>query len=184
MPLLREYLESYPEVRVRALLLDRPVNLTEEGLDLAVRLGPLQDSALLATRVGQVRLVVCAAPAYLKRRGIPQHPADLAHHRLVSSSPRWRFQERICPVAPHLLVNSNAAALDSALCGWGIIRLPSYQVVPHLEAGRLQPLLESYQPPPWPVHLLQSPSLRPLARVRLLHSHLVAGLRGHPWLDS
>lgn len=184
MPILRGFLDEYQEVRARALLLDRPVHMLEEGLDLAVRLGPLSDPSLLGTRVGQVRLVVCAAPAYLKKRGVPRELTDLSKHRLVATSLRWRFRDREIPVQPQLWVTSNAAAVDAAVAGWGITRLPSYQVASLVESGALRILLADTEPEPWPIHVLQPFSARPPARVRLLAARLVEQLRGHPWLTA
>lgn len=181
LPLVRELLLRHPEMTAEVLLLDRSVNLLEEGLDVAVRLGPLADSAWIATPVGRVRLVVCAAPSYLQQFGTPRQPRELLKHRLVSTAAPWRFSTGVLPVKPQLRVSSNAAAVEAAAAGWGVTRLPSYQVAPWLETGALRLLLEEFEPAPWPVHVLQPPARTPL-RLRTLVDTLVGGLKGHPYL--
>ena len=119
MPLLREFLDLYPQVRASALLLDRVVSLVEGGIDIGVRLGELPDSSLYAVPVGQVRGVVCASPDCLRHHGRPARPADLRGHRLIfNEAGRWSFSSGKLPrVEPILMVNSNAAALDAAVAG-------------------------------------------------------------------
>lgn len=186
MPLLREFLDLYPEVRARALLLDRVVSLVEEGIDIGVRLGELPDSALYALRVGQVRRVVCASPEYLAQHGRPAQPADLKKHRLIFNEPArgWRFSGgTVGGVEPALTVNSNAAAVDAAASGWGVARLVSYQVASLVGDGRLEVLLEEHELPAWPVHLVTQEGRRMPARVRLLLEMLCERLRANPALD-
>jgi DNA-binding transcriptional LysR family regulator len=165
-PCLDDYLDAHPQVRARLMLLDRLVNLGEEGIDVALRIGHLADSALVAMRVGSVRRVVCAAPAYLKRHGAIREPGDLSKHRIVSlaetrQAENWSFAPRaagggarIVRLAPRLLVNTIAAARGSALAGKGVARLLSYQVADDVRAGRLAILLEKFEPAEMPVHLV------------------------------
>jgi DNA-binding transcriptional LysR family regulator len=165
-PCLDDYLDAHPQVRARLMLLDRLVNLGEEGIDVALRIGHLADSAMVAMRVGSVRRVVCAAPAYLKRHGAIREPGDLSKHRIVSlaetrQAENWSFAPRaagggarIVRLAPRLLVNTIAAARGSALAGKGVARLLSYQVADDVRAGRLAILLEKFEPAEMPVHLV------------------------------
>ncbi|MFN8608087.1 MAG: LysR family transcriptional regulator [Vulcanimicrobiota bacterium] len=178
MPVVREYLDLQPRVQAQVLLLDRVVNLLEEGLDLAVRIGPLPDSSLRALRVGEVRRLFCAAPDYLERQGTPRQLSDLRQHRLISS------QASLAKAPVRLQVNTNQAALEAALAGWGVVRLLSYQVAPHLHAGRLQVILEEHTPAAWPIHVLHQEGRRISLKVQLLVDLLATRLRAHPDLRA
>jgi DNA-binding transcriptional LysR family regulator len=169
-PLVAAFLEQHPEVEARLLLVDRVVSLAEEGVDLAVRIGPLPDSSLRARLVGQVRWVVCASPAYLARAGVPRTPEALARHTCVSfdaGSPltdHWTFpraggRERRVALRPRLIVNTAQAGIDAAIAGLGIVRVLSYQVERPLAEKRLRLVLEASAPPPVPIHLLQLPGV-------------------------
>lgn len=165
-PCLDAYLDAQPQVRARLLLLDRMANLGEEGIDVALRIGPLADSALVALRVGSVRRVVCAAPSYLKKHGAIREPGDLARHRIISlaetrQAENWSFAPRkpgagarVIRLAPRLMVNTIAAAKGSALAGNGVARLLSYQVAEEVRSGKLAVLLERFEPAAMPVHLI------------------------------
>lgn len=178
MPLVREFLDLHPRVECRVVLLDRLVHLVEEGIDIGVRLGRLQDSALYVLKTGEVRRVVCASPDYLKRHGTPRVPEELRDHRMVATSLEgWRMKGQTLKLRAPLVVNSNQAALDTALAGWGIARLMDYQVAEHLRAGRLRLLLEDYCPEAWPVQLLTQEGKKMPARVRALVDFLSQRLR-------
>lgn len=159
-PILDSFLEKHAEIQVRLLLLDRLINLAEEGFDAALRVAHLPDSGLIAMRVGSVRRVVCAAPSYLKTHPALKKPADLARHAVIGlaetrQETAWTFAARnVVRVAPRLAVNNIAAARSSALEGRGIARLLSYQISDEVSAGRLKVVLESFEPPPMPVHLV------------------------------
>jgi len=169
-PLVAAFLEQHPEVEARLLLVDRVVSLAEEGVDLAVRIGPLPDSSLRARLVGQVRWLICASPAYLARAGVPRTPDALARHTCVSfdaGSPladQWTFpraggRERRVAVRPRLIVNTAQAGIDAAIAGLGIVRVLSYQVERPLAEKRLRLLLEAFAPAPVPIHFLQLPGV-------------------------
>jgi DNA-binding transcriptional LysR family regulator len=169
-PLVAAFLEQHPEVEARLLLVDRVVSLAEEGVDLAVRIGPLPDSSLRARLVGQVRWLICASPAYLARAGVPRTPEALARHTCVSfdaGSPladQWTFpraggRERRVAVRPRLIVNTAQAGIDAAIAGLGIVRVLSYQVERPLAEKRLRLLLEAFAPAPVPIHFLQLPGV-------------------------
>lgn len=176
-PLLDDFLASHGAVTARLLLVDRVVSLVEEGLDIAVRIGHLPDSSLLATAVGHVRRVVVASPEYLARRGRPKAPADLARHRCIASTavtPRdsWTFGARHggrptrVRVSPVLSVNVADTAIRSAMSGVGVTCALSYQVAEHVERGALVRLLPAFEPPPVPVHILYPAALAQMAKVR------------------
>lgn len=179
MPAVRDFLDDYPGVKARVLLLDRIVNLVDEGLDLGVRLGQLADSPLMATTVGQVRVVVCASPSYLAISGRPQTPEDLEHHKVIATEregSRWRFRDRTAQVQPRLVVNSNQAAIEAAVAGWGVTRLLSYQVAEAVASGALEIVMENHEREPWPVHVV-SHAGRMSLKVRLFQEFLVTRLR-------
>ena len=190
MPCVVRFLHDYPLVDVTAYFLDRVVNLVDEGIDVAVRIGHLPDSSLKALRVGQVRRVLCASPAYLQKHSVPRHPADLLRHTIIAASgisPRveWKFgavdDPTMVRMRPRLLVTSNDAAIDAAATGLGICRLLSYQIADHVADGRLEIILADYEEAPWPVHLVHRESKFGSSKVRnfidLLATHLRARLQ-------
>jgi len=172
-PIVAEFIGKYPEVEVELLLLDRVVDLVEEGIDAAVRIGRLPDSTLVARPVGETRRVVCAAPSYLRRAGVPKVPADLATHRCIvfsglAATNEWTFggtTRTRWPVRPVLRINQVEAALDACLAGLGCAQFLHYQVEAALEKGKLKRLLSQYEPPPVPVHIVY-PHARPSSSVR------------------
>ncbi len=173
-PLLTGFLDVFPGMSAEVLMVDRVVNLVEEGIDVALRIGPLASSDLAAVRIGQVRRVVCGAPAYFAEHGIPRDPADLARHRLVATMPdgqarTWRFGPngtRIVRVEPRLTVSSVAASIAIVRSGWGLCRVLSYQIGPDLEDGTLQTVLADHEPEPLPIHLVHVEGRRAAAKVR------------------
>lgn len=173
-PILAEYLDLYPEVSAQLLTVDRIVNLVEEGLDVGIRIGPLADSGLMAIRVGEVRRVFCASPGYLATFGTPRRPQDLQQHRIIAISggalpADWRFgrdmQEQL-RLRPRLTVSNVAAGLSLARSGWGLTRVLSYQIAPELHSGALETVLEDYEPPPLPIHLVHQQGRRVTAKLR------------------
>ncbi len=193
MPGIVEYLERYPAMEVEAVFLDRSVNLLEEGLDVGVRIGELPDSSMRALRVGSVRHMLVAAPAYLERHGSPKVPQDLRQHTLIASAAGgfgrgWRFSDTAgdnpLKIDARLTVNSNDAAISAAQAGFGIARLLSYQVRTEVEAGALQVLMPQYEPPGYPVHILHRESRHASARVRAFIDLLAQRLRGERSLND
>lgn len=173
-PLLREFLSAHPQLRAQLLLLDRVVNIVEEGIDLALRIGHFEDQNLQRVELGQVRRMLVAAPAYLAEHGIPRAPAELSEHRITlfvgsNASPDWTFGEGertlTHRVTPALTVNTLRAAIDGARAGWAITRVLSYQVQDDLAAGRLVPVLADHEPPALPVSLVFPHSRRPSAKL-------------------
>lgn len=175
MPVITAYQLAFNETTVSALFVDRVVNLTEEGLDVGIRIGALPDSSLRAIRVGSVRRVVCASPAYLKKFGSPKSPADLAGHRIiaatsVSAGSEWTFatgKEKIgVKLKPQILVNTNDGALQAAKDGFGLTRLISYQVANELTAGTIKTVLTEYEEASLPVHVIHREGRHRSAKVR------------------
>ena len=163
LPVALGFLAEQPEIKLRLILADQQLNLPDEHIDVALRIGHLADSALIATRVGTVRRVICASPAYLARRGVPRVPEDLAQHDgisfqgfAVAPESRYRRDSAAFAVDPHprLAVNTTEAAIQAALAGFGIIRLLSYQVEDELRSGQLQTLLPDFAPEPLPVSFI------------------------------
>ena len=187
LPLVRRFLDRYPKVDIRLLLLDRVVSLVDEGLDLGVRLGQLPDSSLRAVRVGEVRRAVYASPEYIARHGVPVIPHELGNRSVIACTTvtpiadRWTFhgQRGVSTVAvkPRLVVNTTDAAVDAALDGLGLVCIMSYQADPYVAAGRLQAVLVEYQPPPLPIHIVRPAGRHIPAKVRLFLDHAADGLR-------
>lgn len=173
VPVVTAFLQAYPEIDIRMTLADRSINLLEEPVDLAVRIGALPDSSLIATRVGTVRRVVCASPPYLTDRGIPETPEDLGAHDCITfeglmSPEAWSFpttepSQTSVPIHSRLIVNTAEAATDAAIAGVGITRLLSYQAARAVRDGTLSVVLKAFEPPPWPVNLVyRGGGLQPL----------------------
>lgn len=160
LPVVVDFLAAFPEVDVRLVLVDRRVQLVEDHVDLALRIGPLADSALIALKVGIMRRVVVASPDYLARRGTPQYPADLVQHDCIDAAGArptsdWAFETRI-PVRSRLDVNTAEAAIDAAIAGVGLARVLHYQAVQGICEGKLALVLEPFEPEPWPVSLVHA----------------------------
>jgi DNA-binding transcriptional LysR family regulator len=162
-PIIAGFLAEYPEIDVKLILADRLLDLLENNVDVALRIGELEDSSLIASRIGTARRVTCASPAYLDRKGRPQKPKDLSEHVCVTfdnlASPEsWRFAspkgEMLVPVRSRLTVTTAEAAVEAAVAGVGLTRLLSYQVTEATRAGRLELVLVDYELPPWPISLV------------------------------
>ena len=170
LPVVLAFMEEYPEVTVKLVTADRMANLVEEQIDVAVRLGPLADSGLHAVKAGEYRMVTCASPRYLERRGRPLHPHELADHDGVlfgNPSVFWTYhlENEDVTAAPRtrLSVSTAASNLAAALGGVGVARLFDYQLTDEFQSGALVPILAEYDGPPRPVHLVYPrPGLLPL----------------------
>lgn len=174
-PVVMAFLDRYPQMQIEMVLNDRNLDLIDEGLDVAVRIGHLQDSSRVARRLGQVSRVTVASPDYLARRGEPQEPAQLAEHDTIVGTQRaslreWRFGpqengERV-RLTPRLLLNDVETQLLAVRAGKGIARLLSYQVADDLAAGMLVRLLPAFEPLPMPVQLVAQNMQRMPLKVR------------------
>lgn len=174
-PLMVDYLDEHPAVQIKALLVDRVVNMVDEGIDVAVRIGTLPDSGLNAVRVGEVRRVICASPAYLDAHGRPQHPEQLNQAQLVASTSNqplgdWQFVDGASAISmrpqPRLIVTANQAAINAACLGWGLTRVLSYQVAGKVASGELEIVLQDYELPPLPIHVVYQGGRKVAAKVR------------------
>ena len=163
LPVVEDFLKDHPNIDIRMMLADRRLNMIEDHIDIGLRVGELDDFSLVAKKVGTVRRVVCASPAYLKRRGIPKTPTDLKAHDCVTfentlSPQAWTFNvgksEKSFPVHSRLIVSTAEAACDAAVAGLGLTRMLDYQVAAPLRAGALKLVLESYRSSPKPIHLI------------------------------
>ncbi|MFD2644468.1 LysR family transcriptional regulator [Pseudomonas japonica] len=186
VPLITEFLMSHPEVTVNALLVDRLVNMVDEGVDVAVRIGLLADTTLQAIQVGEIRPVVCAAPAFLDQVGRPATPDEVLHAPIVMSSTsnlltEWQFdvggEALVLRPEPRLLVSSNQAAINAACQGWGFTRVLSYQAAERVARGELELVLEDYAIQAFPVHVLYQPGARVPAKVSRFVEHCVERFR-------
>ena len=193
-PLLAEFLRRYPALSVDLLLIDRAVDMVEEDIHLAIHVGRLRDSQLVARKLADLRMIVCASPAYLARRGAPERPGDLAQHDcLVFSdapgSAEWRFADgskagRKIRISGRLWMNSLEGLAAAAKEGAGIVRVPSWQAEPDLAAGRLVRLLADYEPAPAPLHLMFQPSRLASPKIRAFVDYLVERWRGTDPFES
>ena len=186
MPLIPEFLRTYPDIRVRVQLNDRTVNLVEEHIDLAIRVGELPDSSMIATRIGLVRHVVCAAPPYLKARGTPKKPADLREHDCIAyegnvTGISWDFRSGetsdTIEISSRLVVNSPEAAVIAAEGGAGIARVLSYQVDHLVKSRSLLALLEQYETLPTAISVVYPSQRKPPLKLRAFLDFSVPRLR-------
>jgi len=162
-PAITRFLREYAEVKIELLLLDRVVDMVEEGIDVGIRIAPLEDSSMIASRVGEVRRVVCASPKLLRRVGMPSDPRDLAKHPCVnfqglSSTPVWRFDQgrkkTSVPIDGPLSTNQAAVAVEACVEGLGFGRFLSYQIEALVEEKKLRVVLSNFEPPPIPIHVV------------------------------
>jgi DNA-binding transcriptional LysR family regulator len=188
LPVACAFLARHPEVDLKLQLLDRVVDLVEEGADIALRIGSLPDSSLVATRVGTLRLLTCASAAYLKSFGVPADPSALAGHDCIAFSSfgggpgRWIFKSaqrgrHVVRPRLRLAVNSAEAAIDAAVAGLGITRVLSYQAEGALKRRRLKSVLDGFDDTAIPVHLVQRPVRLPKLQVRHFSTFAAKALR-------
>jgi DNA-binding transcriptional LysR family regulator len=193
IPLMTEYLVLHPEVVINALLVDRVVNMLDEGVDVAIRIGQLPDNGLQAIRVGQIRPVVCAAPGFLDRVGRPTAPEEVLEAPVVMSSASglltdWQFDVAGNAITlhpkPRLTVSSNQAAINAARMGWGFTRVLSYQVAELISKGELEIVLGAFETTPLPVHVLYQGSKRVSAKVRTFVDYCSSRFLENPALHA
>jgi DNA-binding transcriptional LysR family regulator len=192
IPIISDYLQRFPDMTVSAVLLDRIVNLLEEEIDIGIRIGELPDSEMKAIKVGRVRCIVCASPTYLNARGRPVDPYELERHTLIASAAgswpptEWRFAMRnktvLIKINPRLIITTNDGAIEAALQHLGLVRLLSYQVEPFIENGQLEPVLDAFELPPLPIHLVHRENRLAMAKVRSFIDFLVPRLQAKRFL--
>jgi DNA-binding transcriptional LysR family regulator len=188
-PLLPFFLARHTAVSVELLLIDRAVNLVEEDIHLAIRVGRLPDSALVARKLGEVRMVVCAAPSYIERCGAPRSPDELRQHDCLVFSDQpgpvdWRFRSAGTRHSARITGRLWANALDvlaaAAIDGAGIVRAPSWQVAADIECGRLRRILQDYETMPAPVNVLFERARRTSPSVRAFLDYLIESTETGP----
>ena len=186
LPVVTRFLSAYPDVAVGLVLTDRVAHFLDDQVDVALRIGALPDSSLIATRLGSVRRLVCASPAYLAANGIPATPDELAHHSVitfesVSQPGSWTFEsggvEMTVPLRSRLSVNTIDAAIDAGLAGAGIIQAMSYQVVEYVRTNRMTIVLDAFRTAPRPVHLVYDRRSRLPLKLRAFVDFVVPHLR-------
>ncbi len=183
VPLVNRFLTRYPQLQLDCILTNQRLNLIEQGIDLAIRLGTLEDSGLIARRLGRRTLYVCGSPEYFRRHGQPHTLEELAQHRcLTGSVDYWRFieqgRERHMPVRGSWRCNSGVALRDAALQGLGLVQLPDYHVAELLEQGALVAVLDAYRQPEDGIWALYPQSRQLSPKVRLLVDYLAEMLQG------
>ncbi len=186
LPVVTEFLARFAEISVSLMLTDRVTHFPDDQIDVAARVGELPDSNLIATRLGEVRQVMCASPDYLAANGSPATPADLVRHNVISfenvaSPTTWIFDsggaELRVTFRSRLSVDSIDAAIDAGLGGAGLIRAMSYQVIEFVRAGRMNVVLERFEKPPLPVHLVYARQNRLPLKLRAFVDSVVPRLR-------
>lgn len=188
VPIIAEYLANNPKVTVRSVFLDRIVNLLEENIDVAIRIGHLSDSSFFATQVGSVRKVVCGSPDYLAAHGTPKVPGELKGHCIIQAdvvepSNTWVFEKEKVKVEPNYQCNQNMAAVRAAELGAGLARVMSYQVAKAFESGTLVPVLEEYQPESKPVNIVYLEGRKANAKTRAFVEFATERLRENRFLN-
>lgn len=190
-PIVTTYLKRYPDVSAACWFVDRVINLLDEGVDVAVRIGESADAGMDAERVGSVRKIVCASPAYLGHAGRPSKPGDLLDHTIVSASgvtptDEWIFgtvnSRTVVRVSPRATFVSNEAAIAAAVSGFGITRLLSYQASEEVRSGQLEVILAEHEPAPLPVYVLHGGGRHASPKSRAFVDMAVQALRQHPTL--
>lgn len=187
-PIVDAFIDSHPAVSARLYLLDRPVNLIDEGIDIALRIAHLPDSTLVATRVGEARRVVAASPRYLARHPNIQEPADLAKHQIIAMThfglDSWSFPPssgstipRTVHFNPRLVVNTTRGAVESAVDGRGVTRIFSYHIADQVREGSLEIVLTADEPPPLPVHVIAPQGRLSVPKVRAFVDFAVPRLK-------
>ncbi|EPK6501207.1 LysR family transcriptional regulator [Klebsiella aerogenes] len=186
-PLTASFLQAWPEVRVELDLTNRMVDLVDEGIDLAIRIGDIQRTDLVAKYLAPYRMAICAAPDYLARHGTPQTPADLAGHQCLSHTVWTARNEWRLPGAAEevrwkrdavLRCNDGYALRMAAVAGAGLLLQPEVLLAEDLANGRLVRILQNYTPEPRPIHLLWRQDLRPLPKLTRFVEHLLKEVNG------
>jgi DNA-binding transcriptional LysR family regulator len=192
-PILLDLFDQFPGISFTTLFVDRIVHLIEEGVDVAVRIADLPDSSFSAIRVGSMRRVVCASPSYLAEHGHPERPSDLTDHETINSSHmalggEWTFgregQRQGVKLNSRLTVNNADTAIAAATSSRGITRVLCYMIAPQLAAGDLEIILEEFELPAVPVHVLHKEASQTSARVRAVVDYLAEQLRKEPVLAA
>ena len=192
-PAIADYLALCPEVQIDVTLNDRYLEIIEEGFDVAIRVGHLEDSSLIARRLAPIRMALCAAPGYIARHGMPQTPADLARHNCLiysyaAAQSEWRFidgagKEQAAHVAGRLVANNGDVLRTAALQGQGVVLGPTFMLGDDMRAATLVRLLPSFAPPEIGLYAVYPPGRHLSVKVRSFVDFLVARFGGEPEWD-
>jgi DNA-binding transcriptional LysR family regulator len=186
LPQVVEFLDAYPDISVRLKLTDSVINLADENIDVAIRLGPLPESSMIATRIGSVRIVVCGSPSYLRTRGRPKKLADLTKHDCITiddhaAPAAWKFvsgnRTQATPIRSRLCVNTSEAAVLAAIDDAGLARVMSYKMDTAMRERKLEIVLDKFEPNPLPVHLVYPPRKPMPLKLRTFLSWMTPRLR-------
>jgi DNA-binding transcriptional LysR family regulator len=189
IPLLTKFLDRNPGITIDTLFTDRLVNIVNEGVDLAVRLGHLEDSNFIGVKVGKVRKVLCASPEYLQEHGIPQNLNDLKNHKLIlaraiSPNSEWHFaNKRYIRVSSQLETNTMSSAIKAAKEGWGITQALSYQVAPELKSENLKVIMSEYESEPLPINIIYPEGRYSAMKTKALVAYISEALKQNPYLN-
>lgn len=174
-PVAMEFLNDYPKIDLRLLLVDRVVNLVDDHVDAALRISELPDSGLAARQLGHIKMVVVASPSYLARAGTPMHPSDLQAHECIlwaslGARRAWQFkadgQEAMFPIGVRLTTTLPESAVEAAQAGLGLAQVTSYQAADGVQAGSLVPILRDFESAPTPVSLVHPSNRRVPLKLR------------------
>lgn len=193
LPIVMDYMVQYPNVSVRTYFADEISSMAQEELDVALRIGHLQEDSLYASAVGSVRRMVCGAPSYFKKKGYPIHPEDISNHSIIypttyDPSPSWLFYQNSQPkrvkISPKLFCNNKASAVQAAVNGAGLTKLFTYQVQNEFKEGLLKSVLTSYEEPPLPINLVRTEGRKSSAKVKSFVDFALKALRSNPLFGS
>lgn len=189
-PIITEFLSLYPKIKVSTFFSDNLVNLIEDDMDIAIRIGQLENSSLIAKKIGSVEWMVCGTPEYLEKNGTPQSLEDLQDHNLINLRVRdkqfdWTFKDnKIVEPSDQLVVNSIPAAKSAAQSGWGLIQTLSYQIIPEIENGTLIPVLSDQKSPSIPIHIVHSEGRQASAKIDTFSKLISKRFKSMPALNS
>lgn len=185
--MVSEFLQKNPEIQVEMMLTDQPLDLIQEGIDVAFRVGHLADSSLIARPLGEIKTIVCASPEYIKKNGSPNHPSELINHSTLGWSPKgnWEFdspEQFSAEINPRVRVNDILSMRMLAINGVGIARLPTFLCAEDINEGRLNPVLCDWSYSGVPIHALYASNRHLSVKVRTFVDFIVDGLRqSQPW---
>jgi DNA-binding transcriptional LysR family regulator len=189
-PVITELISNYPKIKVSTFFSDNLVNLIEDDIDVAIRIGELENSSLIAKKIGSVKWVVCGTPEYLETNGIPQNLNELQTHNLINVRIRdrqydWTFKDnKIVEPSDQLVVNSILAAKSAAQSGWGLIQTLSYQIIPEIENGTFIPILSEEQSTGIPIHIVHSEGRQVSAKIDAFSKLISKRFKSIPTLNS
>ncbi len=189
IPIITKFLDKFPDITIETFFTDRNVNLIDEGMDVALRIGHLEDSSFVAKNVGMVRRVLCASPSYLKKKGVPQNLEELKDHKLIlarslTDNKEWHFKNgKYIRVNSRLGVNTMASASRAAVKGWGIANVLSYQISDYIKVNKLKIVLSELEPDSLPIHILYPEGRHSSVKLKFFIEFVYKELKKDPFLN-